>query len=79
MYFTSFFPEAIVDTDLNWQVFWLAFFLRPSHPDQSGQWQEYSESLKRLTAAGTAPVLHRIPYYSILVCGQIGTNSMANV
>jgi len=31
--------------------------------------------LKRLTAAGTAPVFHRIPYYSELVQTNFGTIS----
>jgi hypothetical protein len=33
----------------------------PSHPPAGGQWQN-SEKQYRLTAAGTAPDLHRIPF-----------------
>jgi len=49
---------------LKWQVFWLAFFLWPSRRGEPKQWQGLQKVLQRLTAAGTAPVSHRIPYYS---------------
>jgi hypothetical protein len=56
-----FFPEDSNKNKLNWQVFWLTFFLKPSHLSIDKQWQRLQKAFYRLTAAGTAPVLHRIP------------------
>jgi hypothetical protein len=57
----SFFPKIRLLLILNWQVFWLAS-LFAAFPSPKGTVAEVAKSLQRHTAAGTAPVLHRIPF-----------------
>jgi len=35
----AFIPKAMIN-DVEWQVFWLTFFLRPSHSSVDDQWHE---------------------------------------
>jgi len=38
----AFIPKAMIN-DRKWQVFWLTFFLRPSHSGFMEQWQEFQK------------------------------------
>jgi len=57
----SFFPKIRLTLILNWQVFWLTS-LFAAFPSNKEQWQRLQKVIQRFTAAGTAPVLHRIPF-----------------
>jgi hypothetical protein len=54
-------PESKKNVVYYRQVFWLVRFSEPSH-SVTGTVVFESETLNGLTAAGTAPVLHRIPF-----------------
>jgi hypothetical protein len=55
----AFHPKALI-CNATWQVFWLARFSRPSHPLGAVTFV-LEKHCNELTAAGTAPDLHRIP------------------
>ena len=58
----AFIPKAMINL-WKWQVFWLACFLKPSHLVLVETVAFVVQKVFfRLTAAGTAPVLHRIPF-----------------
>jgi hypothetical protein len=54
---------------VNWQVFWLAS-LFAAFPSRIGTVAEVAKALQRLTAAGTAPVSHRIPFSDEVLAHQ---------
>ena len=59
-----FFPEdsTYIDFELAGLLAHLAFCGLPA-PSAWGSGRDYKKFLQRLTAAGTAPVLHRIPFF----------------
>ncbi len=61
MHFIAFHPKAMNQEKQLGRSPDLPNFYQPSHPE--GQWQrEWIEALFRLTVAGTATDLHRIPF-----------------
>ena len=74
------FPESKKYCSESRQVFWLVRFSEPSHPDAIGAVALESETFNGLTAAGTAPVLHRIPF-SLLIpeMEQVIPKNYANI
>jgi len=62
----AFIPKAMINL-WKWQVFWLACFLKPSHLVLVETVAFVVQKVFfRLTAAGTAPDLHRIPMFVLV-------------
>jgi hypothetical protein len=57
---SRFFSRKHSEYDVSWQVFWLVPFVTPSR--ELPQWQQCHNVFNELTAAGTTPDFHRIPF-----------------
>lgn len=55
-------PKTQRTYNILWQVFWLTSSLDDLPIQRGEQWSVYPRHIMKLTAAGTAPDFHRIPY-----------------
>jgi len=58
---TALLPKRLLKNCGLWQVFWLTLLSDAFPSVVDAQWRGFRKRIKRLTAAGTAPVFHRIP------------------